>query len=103
MRTENASMKHRKTTTKKTSAARNTASKKTAKKHKQKSPSLSFGDEINDFVLHIESLSTALQRTIKAMCESRDSSAKAMASFTKQKGVHKTKRDGSQVIMIVSV
>lgn len=100
MATQNASMKHRKTSSKKNSAARNTASKKTTKKHKQKSPSLSFGDEINDFVLHIESLSTALRRTIEAMCESRDSSGKAMASFMKQKAVHEAEKDGSKVIMI---
>ena len=79
---------------------RKTRTKKVARAKSAKPRILTFGDEINKFVSHIESLSKAIDPTMSEVLKSYDKSNEAISTFYKKKGVRRTKKDGSESITI---
>ncbi len=67
------------------------------KKKKDKPDVPSFDKEINHFVNQIESLSKAIDTTMKAMLDLLKKSIYSMGTFMKEKGVISTKNDGTKV------
>jgi len=77
----------------KTSIGKSGATKKDkATLDKKKDPS--FGREIANFVLSVESLSRANEQTMKVVTSSLKKTSDAFTSFFKEKGISRTKADG---------